>query len=396
MVDAEQPAAEIIAELMAQAAAALAARPAAWRSACRAPTGVRAARDRGSGYATRIRASVIRFASGATARYSRRRRARRHEAPPRQSDADGRPSRPGSARNCARRALPLACRSRTWRAALRIRRVYLEALEEGRLRDLPAPAYAVGFVRTYARALGLDADEMVRRFREAPSGRRPQDRPGLPRAGARPRRAGRCGGAGRRGAGGRRLCRLVQLVRRRRAATVDAVPPLPPRSKRGRRPPSRRRSRPARRPRRAPPQAMPARSAVAARPHGPARPGRGHPAGAARRAAPPPPRRRRRRPRSRASCCAPDGRGLDPGARHPGGPVLVNRVLRPGETWPVPGPGGLLLSTGSAEGSRWWWTASRPRRSAAGTSACAATLPHRPRTGCRPGAARPRWPPPPQ
>ncbi|MBK1660723.1 hypothetical protein CKO45_21100, partial [Paracraurococcus ruber] len=51
--------------------------------------------------------------------------------------------------------------------ALRIRRVYLSALEDGRIRDLPAPAYAVGFVRTYARALGLDADEMVRRFREA-------------------------------------------------------------------------------------------------------------------------------------------------------------------------------------------------------------------------------------
>lgn len=49
---------------------------------------------------------------------------------------------------------------------LRIRRPYLEALEEGRLRDLPGPAYATGFVRAYATALGLDADEMVRRFRD--------------------------------------------------------------------------------------------------------------------------------------------------------------------------------------------------------------------------------------
>nr|WP_280864291.1 helix-turn-helix domain-containing protein [Falsiroseomonas frigidaquae] len=49
---------------------------------------------------------------------------------------------------------------------LRIRRPYLEALEEGRVRDLPGPAYAVGFVRAYAVALGLDADEMVRRFRD--------------------------------------------------------------------------------------------------------------------------------------------------------------------------------------------------------------------------------------
>jgi cytoskeleton protein RodZ len=51
--------------------------------------------------------------------------------------------------------------------SLRIRRVYLAALEDGRVKDLPAPAYAVGFVRTYARALGLDDDEVVRRFREA-------------------------------------------------------------------------------------------------------------------------------------------------------------------------------------------------------------------------------------
>ena len=51
-------------------------------------------------------------------------------------------------------------------AELRIRRVYLLAIEEGRLRDLPAPAYVLGFVRSYARALGLDADDMVQRYRE--------------------------------------------------------------------------------------------------------------------------------------------------------------------------------------------------------------------------------------
>ena len=51
--------------------------------------------------------------------------------------------------------------------ALRIRRVYLVALEEGRMRDLPSPAYAWGFVRNYSNALGLDADEMVRRFRDS-------------------------------------------------------------------------------------------------------------------------------------------------------------------------------------------------------------------------------------
>ena len=52
-------------------------------------------------------------------------------------------------------------------AQLRIRRVYLVALEEGRVKDLPSPAYAVGFVRNYAGALGLDPADMVRRLRDA-------------------------------------------------------------------------------------------------------------------------------------------------------------------------------------------------------------------------------------
>jgi cytoskeleton protein RodZ len=49
---------------------------------------------------------------------------------------------------------------------LRIRLPYLHAIEEGRVADLPGNAYAVGFVRTYATALGLDADEVARRFRD--------------------------------------------------------------------------------------------------------------------------------------------------------------------------------------------------------------------------------------
>jgi cytoskeleton protein RodZ len=48
---------------------------------------------------------------------------------------------------------------------LRIRVPHLEALEEGRISLLPGNAYALAFVRTYANALGLDAEEMVRRFK---------------------------------------------------------------------------------------------------------------------------------------------------------------------------------------------------------------------------------------
>jgi cytoskeleton protein RodZ len=50
-------------------------------------------------------------------------------------------------------------------ASLRIRLSHLEAIEAGKLAELPGAAYAVGFVRTYAATLGLDPDEFARRFR---------------------------------------------------------------------------------------------------------------------------------------------------------------------------------------------------------------------------------------
>lgn len=55
-------------------------------------------------------------------------------------------------------------------ASLRIRRPYLVAIEEGRYDDLPGMAYAVGFVRAYASHLGLDAGEVVRRFKAEAEG----------------------------------------------------------------------------------------------------------------------------------------------------------------------------------------------------------------------------------
>ena len=53
---------------------------------------------------------------------------------------------------------------------LRIRQPFLLALEEGRHKDLPGITYAVGFLRSYAEFLGLDGEEMVRRFRIEASG----------------------------------------------------------------------------------------------------------------------------------------------------------------------------------------------------------------------------------
>ena len=48
---------------------------------------------------------------------------------------------------------------------LRIRLPYLVAIEAGQYRDLPGATYAVGFIRAYAEHLGLDSDEVVRRFK---------------------------------------------------------------------------------------------------------------------------------------------------------------------------------------------------------------------------------------
>ena len=50
---------------------------------------------------------------------------------------------------------------------LRIRLVYIEAIEAGRLSDLPDNAYVSGFLRAYSDFLGLDGAEIVRRFKMA-------------------------------------------------------------------------------------------------------------------------------------------------------------------------------------------------------------------------------------
>jgi cytoskeletal protein RodZ len=51
-----------------------------------------------------------------------------------------------------------------------IRYLYLEAIEECRYADLPGNTYAVGFIRSYAEHLGLDGDEVVRRYRVEQTG----------------------------------------------------------------------------------------------------------------------------------------------------------------------------------------------------------------------------------
>jgi cytoskeleton protein RodZ len=54
---------------------------------------------------------------------------------------------------------------------LRLRIGHLQAIEEGRLGDLPGLAYGAGFVRAYATYVGLDPDEVVQRFRAEMGGK---------------------------------------------------------------------------------------------------------------------------------------------------------------------------------------------------------------------------------
>ena len=66
---------------------------------------------------------------------------------------------------------------------LRIRRNYLEALEAGRFEDLPGTTYLMGFARSYARFLELDADDIVTRVRASQSEDQPRYSLSLPASG---------------------------------------------------------------------------------------------------------------------------------------------------------------------------------------------------------------------
>jgi cytoskeleton protein RodZ len=245
-------------------------------------------------------------------------------------------------------------------AQIRIRRVYLQALEEGRLKDLPGRAYVVGFLRNYANALGLDTDEVLRRFREVSE---PGPKANLVFPEPVPSRGVPAGAVMLAGAvlavgayvfwynwsgGGPRV--------------VDSVPPLPPRLEQAAedvapRPPAPRPSAPGQTAAVTPPAEAPAgpqtRSLTmpGATPS-PATPPAVPPA-AAPAAAPPP------AAAPAAAAPAADGSRIvlrgrteawiqirDTRANR----VLTDRLLRAGETVPVPAREGIVLTTGRADG----------------------------------------------
>jgi cytoskeleton protein RodZ len=205
---------------------------------------------------------------------------------------------------------------------LRINKRYLQALEEGRVKDLPGAAYAVGFVRSYATALGLDPDEAVRRFRDVSgtavtkSGElvfpEPVPRRGIP--------TGVLAALGLALAMGGYIAWYQWSGRGERV--VDAVPPLPPRLER---------AADATAPRETP-------TTPVVEPPAPA------PVPVA--APPPPPRIDPDKPRVviRAK-----GESWVQIRDNTANRVLTDRVLRAGETIEIPNRPGIVLTTGKAE-----------------------------------------------
>jgi cytoskeleton protein RodZ len=81
------------------------------------------------------------------------------------------PARPDSAAEILRRQREaLGLELDDVAAALRIKPAYIAVLEAASLEQLPGPVYATGFLRAYADHLGLDANEMVRRFKAEATG----------------------------------------------------------------------------------------------------------------------------------------------------------------------------------------------------------------------------------
>ncbi len=237
---------------------------------------------------------------------------------------------------------------------LRIRLPFLEAIEQGRVRDLPGnSAYAVGFVRTYAQSLGLDPDEIARRFRSetvdinrkteltfpAPVPERGVPAGALVMVGA-VLMIGAYIGWYRMSGDGRSGLETVKAVPARLAPLAE--PPAPP----------------------APP--TPAAAAAAPPPAAIASPSVSPGSAAAAGISPP-----AAAPTAPVVVASAPAAALAPAAatmdgsrivlratadawvqvRDKQGPVLLNRVMRAGETWPVPAKGQLLLTTGNAGGS---------------------------------------------
>jgi cytoskeleton protein RodZ len=247
-------------------------------------------------------------------------------------------------------------------AHLRIRRPHLEALEEGRLGDLPGTAYVLGFVRSYGYALGLDPDDVVAHYRALPGFGVAKPQLVFPEPkGDRTLPAARVMAVG----GVLAVSAYVAWFNLSGAGqrTVDVVPPVPPRleaaAEQGRVQIAGRGGEAGALPVAAlpPPGGVPTTSSAGANTAAQAATVPAAPIPPAPAPAPPPapaaveipglPAGTRIALRARTG--NPEGAWVQVRDTRGGGTVL-NRVLRPGEAWPVPVRDGLILDTGKADG----------------------------------------------
>lgn len=56
----------------------------------------------------------------------------------------------------------------------------IDALEGDRFEQLPAPVFVVGYLKAYARCIGLDPDQLVARYHEQTGVAEPEKLPALP------------------------------------------------------------------------------------------------------------------------------------------------------------------------------------------------------------------------
>lgn len=240
-------------------------------------------------------------------------------------------------------------------AALRIRQPYLEAIEQGDLKALPGPAYEVGFIRAYAQALGLDGDEILRRFRAEGAGK--ASVPELRFLAPVPDRAVPTGAIVLLGVvillvgygfwflhseGQRRLAAAIPAVPAQLAPL--AVPPVPPVVKT---------------PAPAPAPVQPAAQTPAPAAMVPPNPPATAPTGATPPAAPAtePPASPVAAPAVAAPAAPATGKVIQATAdswvevKDAAGNILFSRVMHAGDNWPVPDLPGLTMTAGNAGGT---------------------------------------------
>ena len=75
--------------------------------------------------------------------------------------------------------------------ATRIRKTFLESLEDNQFSDLPGHVYVVGFIKSYALYLGLDCDSLLAELEEPETSSAPRSLASVPLTKSQSKRSGK-------------------------------------------------------------------------------------------------------------------------------------------------------------------------------------------------------------